>query len=124
MRTAIGITACTLVTLTLHLITPFWWWVMIIPLLFGVIRARSCREGFITGSASAGIIWLCGCLAAYKLGGGIVAGRVADLLMVGEPWILLAATSFAAALLGGIGGGTGYHLGRAFSPGPDRKSHG
>jgi len=120
MRTTIGITACALVMLTLHLTTPFWWWVIAVPLLFGVIRARSGWEGFMTGAISAGVVWLCGCLAAYQLGGEIVAGRVAKLLMVGEPWILVAATSLLGMITAGVACATGYHLRTAFRrPGPE-----
>jgi hypothetical protein len=110
MRRVVGILACVLVMLLLHLASPNWWWVMAIPLLYGALHARSGPEGFLVGAASAGIVWGVGCVAAYAQGGDRIARRIAEMLLVGNPWLLIAGTTVLAMLAAGLAAATGHRL--------------
>jgi hypothetical protein len=109
---AVGIAGCVLVMLMLHLVSHQWWWVMAVPLIYGVLHARSGWDGFLVGTTSAGVVWGAGILAAYLRGGEIVARRVAEMFMVGNAWNLIAATVAVAMLAAGLSAATGYHLRR------------
>jgi hypothetical protein len=104
----IGLLLCLVVMLTLHLITPYWWWVVAAPLLYGILKARSARNGLFVGMLSAGILWLGGSLYYWRTGGEIITQRLTDMVQIGSPWVLIGATALAGLLAGGIAGLTGY----------------
>jgi hypothetical protein len=103
-----GIFLCLVVMLLLQLITPYWWWIMVVPLLYGILKARSARNGLVVGMLSAGMLWLGGGLYYWRTGGEIIAQRVTDMVQIGSPWVLIGATALAGLLAGGIAGLTGY----------------
>jgi hypothetical protein len=49
---------CLLVMLVLELLTPYWWWVMIVPFAYGAGAARTGWRAFRTGLFAAGLLWL------------------------------------------------------------------
>lgn len=94
--------------------TDFWWWIIVIPLLYGLIRGKTGKRAFLFGSASSCILWFGMGLYKYLTGSEIIAARVAEMMGLGNVWLLLTLTVFVAALVGGFAGSTGFHLRRAF----------
>lgn len=109
-----------IILLLLNLLTDFWWWIIVIPSLYAFVRGRTGKQAFLLGFASVGLVWLGMGLYQYFTGAEIVASRVAEMMGLGSPWLLLALTVLVAALAGGFAGSTGFHLGKALNI---RKDH-
>ncbi len=110
----IGVLICFFGILILQLATPFWWWIMAVPFVFAIFKARSGWDGFRTGMLSAGALWLLASLYYWLTGSGIIVSRVADMMGVGSPVVVLLATTLIAILAAGFSGTTGYFLRGAF----------
>ena len=93
--------------LVLLLLTPFWWWIIILPLGFGLLFLDSGWKGFLTGMTASGVLWFSTSLILWLTNSRIIAGRIADLLKVGSPLLLVLITGILAAIVGGISGMTG-----------------
>lgn len=93
--------------LVLHLTTPFWWWIVALPLAYGLFFLETGWGGFRTGMLSAGMLWFLAGLLLWLTKGRIIAERIAVLLKVGSPLLLVLITCILAAIVGGISGMTG-----------------
>ncbi len=107
---------CLLAMFGLQWLFPAWWWIMAVPLLWCLWRADSGWRGFLTGALSASLLWLGGSLFYLNTSGDLIAQRVAAMLQVNSPWILLVAMGLIAAVAGGVAGCTGGLLRAAFRP--------
>lgn len=104
----IAVLVCLLAMLALQVLTPFWWWVMIVPFAYGAAAARSGRKAFWTGFLAAGLLWL-GAGAFFLLTGSrIIAARMAGMFGLGSAWLMVPVTALVAALAGGVAGYAGY----------------
>jgi len=94
----------------IQLLHPAWWWVFIAPAIAGAITARSGWSGFFGCGLGAGLAW--GLAATLQLtgDGSIISGRIATMLQVGNPWLLVLLTFAVAFLCGGFAGMAGYYL--------------
>jgi hypothetical protein len=90
---------------------PAWWWVLVVPALAGLFAKRGLAAFFGVG-AGAALAWILASSLALLGDGEIVAGRVAEMLTVGNPWILVALTGVIAFLCGSFAGLSGYFLTR------------
>jgi len=99
---------CLLVLLALQIVTPYWWWVMIVPFAYGAAGARTGGRAVRTGALSAGLLWLGAAAYLYFAGSGLIAARMARMFGLGRPWTMIAATALVAALAAGIAGYAGY----------------
>ncbi len=105
---------CLIVLMILHLLTPFWWWVMAVPLLYGLLFGRSARGSFWTGAAAAGLLWL-GAAAYYHLSGSaLIAKRMALMMHLGSSWLMVLAAGLLAAVAAGIAGLAGHSVAALF----------
>lgn len=98
----------------LHTITDFWWWIIIVPLVYAFFRAQSRGAAFRMGSFGAGILWFVVGLYQLLTASDLVARRVAEMMGLGNPWIVLLMTIVVGALTGGFAASTGYHLAAGF----------
>jgi len=110
----IAVIICLLIMLGLQALTPFWWWIMIVPFAYGVAAARSGARALGTGFISAGSLWLGSSLYFYFTGGRIIAGRIARMIGLGKPGLVILAASLAAALAAAISGYAGYAVQKLF----------
>jgi hypothetical protein len=101
---------CLILLTLIQIFTPFWWWIIVVPIVCGILLAKSWWKGFRAGMLSAGLLWLGWSLYLMFSGSDIVAGRVAVMVGVNSPWLLVFVTAVLAALTAGISGGTGYLL--------------
>jgi len=102
-----SVLVCLLITLGLQWVLPAWWWVMLVPFAWSVLRANSGREGFLVGLLSSGLLWLGVGLYYWFTSGGFIAQRVAAMLQIDNSGFLPAVTALIAAVAGGVGGCTG-----------------
>ena len=89
---------------------------MLIPFIYGAGWANSGWKGFRTGAISAGILWFGSAVYQYLTGAEIIAGRMADLLYVGNPVGLILLTGGLAAICAGFACSSGYLLKRIVYP--------
>jgi hypothetical protein len=108
-----NIILCFLLLLGLQAITPHWWWIMIVPLLWGVIRGKGAAAAFMVGMTSAGILWLAASIYYWQDDGALIVNRVDAMLSIGSPWLLIAATAAIAVIAGGVSALTGQALNSA-----------
>ena len=99
---------CLLAMLGLQLLTPYWWWVMIVPFAFGAAAARSGWKAFRTGFFAAGLLWLGSSLYLYLVGSGLIAARMARMFGLGKSWLMVFVTALIAAVAAGVSGYAGY----------------
>jgi hypothetical protein len=112
----IAVIVCLLIMLALQVLTPFWWWVMIVPFAFGAAAARSGAKAFWTGFVSAGLLWLSASLYLFLTGSRIIAERMARMVGLGRSWLMILATTLVAALAAAISAYAGYAVMRLFRP--------
>jgi energy-coupling factor transporter transmembrane protein EcfT len=110
----IAVIICLLIMLGLQVLTPFWWWIMIVPFAYGVAAARSGARALSIGFISAGLLWLGSCLYFYFTGSRIIAGRISRMIGLGKPGLVILAASLVAALAAAISGYAGYAVQRLF----------
>jgi hypothetical protein len=89
-------------------LTPYWWWVMIVPFAYGAAAARSGWKALGTGLFAAGLLWLGSSLFLYLTGSGLIATRMARMFGLGRPWLMIVTTALIAAIAAGISGYAGY----------------
>lgn len=106
--------ACLLIMLVLELLTPYWWWVMIVPFAYGAGAARTGWRAFRTGLLAAGLLWLGASLGLYFTGSRIIASRMAGVFGLGASGLMIAVTAAVAALAAALSGYAGYAFGALF----------
>lgn len=111
----IGIIICLATIFILQLLTPFWWWIIVIPFIYGVIKSESGLKGFGVGMISTGLLWLFGSLYYFLSGSSLIAKRVSIMMKLGHPLLLILITTLLAFLVGGFSGSSGYFLKRALN---------
>lgn len=105
-----GIIVCLIVLLVLHLATPFWWWVMAVPFLYGLGFGRSAWRSFRTGALSAGLLWLGASAYFYLTGSALIARRMALMMKLDSSWLMVAVAGLLAGLAAGFAGLAGYSI--------------
>ncbi|MCX6568009.1 MAG: hypothetical protein NT147_03020, partial [Candidatus Aminicenantes bacterium] len=103
-----AILVCLMAMLGLQLLTPYWWWVMIVPFAYGAAAARSGGKAVRTGFFAAGLLWLGSSLFFYLTGSGLIAMRMARMFGLGRSWLMVPVTALVAAVAAGISGYAGY----------------
>jgi len=104
----------------LQVLTPFWWWIMIVPFAFGVAGARSGGGAFLTGFLSAGLLWLGGSFYMLLTGSRIIAGRMAKMLGLGMSWPLIVIAGLIAAVAAAFSGYAGCAVRSLFKKAPGK----
>jgi hypothetical protein len=99
---------CLLVMLVLHILTPYWWWVMIVPFAYGAGASKSGGKAMRTGFLSAGLLWLGSSFYFVLTGSGIIMGRVARMFGLPASWPMIAITALIAGIAAAFSGYAGY----------------
>ena len=94
----IAVLVCLLVMLGLQVLTPFWWWVMIVPFAYGAAAARSGGKAMRTGFVSAGLLWLGASVYLFLTGSGIITERVAKMFGLRASWPMILITALVAGI--------------------------
>ena len=105
-----GFLVCLVALLLAHWLTPFWGWAMLVPFGYALVWAPEVGRAAVIGAASAGGVWLVAALVLYLTGSELVATRVAAMVGVGVPLLLVLATGLVAAVAGALAGSAGAAL--------------
>jgi len=97
-----------LAMLGLQLLTPFWWWVMIVPFAYGAAAARSGGKALRAGLIAAGLLWLGTGLFLHLTGSALIASRMARMFGLGNSWLMVLVSALIAAVAAGVSGYAGY----------------
>ena len=100
----------------LHILTPFWWWIFVIPFLYGASLSRSGFRAFVSGMASAGLLWFLAALHLFLTNSQIIVSKIDQMLGTSAPLLLLFATTVIGMVCGGFSGSSGYFLREIISP--------
>jgi hypothetical protein len=94
----------------LQILTPFWWWILVIPFLYGAAFSRSGFRAFLSGMFSAGLLWLLASLHLYLTNAQIVIAKINEMFGIHSPLLLLMITIGIGMACGGFSGSSGYFL--------------
>lgn len=87
------------------------WWAILLPtILFGAWFMEKGSTAFLIGSTAGGLAWFIQALHIHIANEGILSSRIAEMLQVGSPWIILLITFLIGGILGGFGSLFGYQL--------------
>jgi len=112
----IAVLLCLLVMLALHVLTPFWWWVMIVPFAYGAGAAKSGGKALRTGFLAAGLLWLGSSIYFFLTGSRFIAERMAKMFGLGQSWLMILGTALIAAIAAAFSGYAGYAVRALFKP--------
>jgi hypothetical protein len=107
----LGFLTCVLVMFFLQMFTPFWWWIMVIPFVYGFVATSSLKDSFSSGALSAGLVWFSASLFYFLTSSNIIAQRMAIMFHLGFGLVLVIITALIAAIAGGCAAALGYSLG-------------
>ncbi len=87
------------------------WWSVAIP-AFAVCagRSKSVKEAALTGLSGVGILWLVTAMLIHFQSGGILTRRIAAMFSVHWSFAVIMLTALIAAIVGGLGGISGFYL--------------
>lgn len=100
---------CLVIMLVLQILTPYWWWLAVIPFPFGIL-AKSGWNAAQAGLLSGGLLWLGGSLFFYFTNSRIIAARTAHMFGMRASWLMIIATCIVAAAVSGISAYAGYSV--------------
>lgn len=91
------------------------WWSNVIPcLFFGAWLAVNPRKAIVLGFTGGGLAWLLHALFIHFMNNGILTGRIAEMMQVGSPLIVLLITFFIGAVIGGSATLAGFYFKQSF----------
>ena len=87
------------------------WWILFIPaFFFGAWLSEHGLIAFLAGFTGAGFAWFLQALYIHIANDAIITTRIAEMMGLGSPWVVLLLTFLIGALPGGVGALTGYLL--------------
>jgi len=104
----IAILFCACVLLILQVLTPFWWWIAVVPFLFGLLFAKKSGKAFGGGLLIGAIVWGGAGLYFFLTSGRLIAGRVAAMFSLGSGWLMVLVTGALGALVAALAAFSGY----------------
>jgi|GEM_PF-5486934 len=89
-----------------------WYWIMVIPFIYNLLRIDQLKKSFLFGAITGGVFWGFASWLMYNETSGIVANRVAGIMGIGSGFTLVLATALLGILAATIASLTGYSVGR------------
>ena len=87
------------------------WWALIIPaFIFGIWLLERGIQAFFVGFLATGLAWFIQGVYIHFLNDAILSSRIAEMMGVGSPWLVLLLTFLIGGILGGLGALTGLLL--------------
>lgn len=105
-----GVLICLAAMLVLQIATPYWWWVMVVPFAFGAASQGPRRRAVWTGAVSAGALWTAGAVFFLLTGSRVITARMAVMLKLGSPWLLIAIGGLVAAVAAAVSAWAGHEV--------------
>ncbi|RNI23605.1 hypothetical protein [Rufibacter latericius] len=85
-----------------------WWTLALVCFGLAFWKARYGGQAFLSGFLAIGLTWLGAALFWHVVTDGVLSGRVATMLTVNSPWILLIVTVLIGGVVGGLSALSGY----------------
>ncbi|WP_340105237.1 hypothetical protein [Rhodohalobacter sp. 8-1] len=99
------------------------WWTLLIPaVLLGATLFESSAIAFFTGFISLSAAWAVQALYIDIANESILSGRMAEMLGVGQSWLVILITALIGGLIGGMGTLLGAQIRLLLQPGDARSS--
>ncbi len=102
-----------LILLMLHGLIPYWWWVMVVPLVFFMVWKRGPWKSLMLAGSGGGLVWLGYSVYTYLGGGQIIASRMADMMGIRPSWLLIIVTGLVGFIAAAVAGLSGYFIRQA-----------
>ncbi len=100
--------------LALELVLP-WWSIGVAAFVIGAWRGANGKSAFLAGFSGVGLLWLVSAGLLHFKSGGILTGRIAEMLNLPAGLLVLLASAVVGGLVGGMAAATGYHLRALFA---------
>lgn len=93
------------------------WWSVVIPaLFFGAWLFDRGLVAFFTGLGASGLAWFAQALYIHIANEAILSTRIAEMLQLGSPWVVLLLTFLMGGIPGGFATLLGYQIKSALLP--------
>ncbi|RNI32497.1 hypothetical protein EFA69_04025 [Rufibacter immobilis] len=105
-----------LLILLLSLLAQFflpWWSIAVVCFGVAFLRAHRGGQAFLAGFGAIALSWLGAALFWHLVTDGLLSSRVAALLTIHSPWLLMAATVLIGGTVGGISALSGFFFRKA-----------
>lgn len=109
----LDILICLIITHIFQFLTPFWWWIMVIPFLYCLVIPKSPVKSFFIGAIAGSFLWLIYGLYLETGSSQIIAGRISGMMGLNS-YILLIITFAIAFFAAGFSSLSGSVLSRTF----------
>ncbi|MCF6237532.1 MAG: hypothetical protein L3J79_01745 [Candidatus Marinimicrobia bacterium] len=106
----ISVLASLILVLILQLLFYSWWWILLIPLIIGFFERDSVIRAAFGNGLGIFLLWFGMSLFQWNNGGGIIVGRVAEVMGAGSGLVLALATGMVGFLVATIAGYAGFSL--------------
>lgn len=120
MRFLIQIFLIAIVCFLAELVFP-WWIAAVSAFTVTAVYPNSGFRSFLSGFLGVGLLWLFAAIYFSVSTDHILTQRVADLMQLGRPSVVIVITAFVGALMGGMGAMTGSQLHRLLKTEGKRK---
>ncbi len=102
-----------IILLILHLSTPYWWWVIVVPFIYGLLRPETAGRAFWVGFGSAGLLWFGAGFYHYFTDASLIAEKISAMMELSSPLLLLVFTTLIGTLSGSFACLSGFFLRKA-----------
>lgn len=79
-----------------------WWVIAPVALVGGLVLPCSPGKSLVAGIFAFGLLWSGGAAYFHQAGDGIVAARIAAMLGIGHPWLLVVLCGIIGGVVGGV----------------------
>jgi hypothetical protein len=114
MRLFITMLAIIVVCILVQLVLP-WWSIAIVAFIAGALCGLRPGKAYLAGFLGCGLNWWISAICINIITDGILLAKIAPILKVGNPILLIILTGLIAALVGGLAALSGRQLMYAFS---------
>ncbi len=111
MRFIIQIGLIALACFLAEMIFP-WWTAAVSAFIVMAVYPNSGFRSFLSGFLGVGLVWLFASIYFSATTGHILTEKVADLMQLGRPGVLIVVTAFVGAVIGGMAAMSGSQLNR------------
>jgi hypothetical protein len=87
---------------TLQLLTSAWWWILIVPFVYGFFSKGFVWRTVLLEGAVVALGWMSVALWQWLTVGERIVARIADLMGVPGGWVLVVLTAVVAFLVAGL----------------------
>lgn len=92
-----------------HIFTPFWWWILPLPFIYGALKPSGGFKAFAAGGFSSSLVWLAAAFY-YAQEASILMPRIDTLVGAQATGLQFIAVGLLALVCGGVSCACGFYL--------------